>query len=107
MRGRAGRQSDSRLGPTESETVIGIIILMNKKAKKRAREAIKKDIAERGTGSKEQGSSSPLRSYRRAAASPRGRIRSGVEALPRPQTGFRVSGPRLSPPAGTRPSKDR
>jgi len=59
MRGRGGCQSDSKLRPTESATVIGIIILMNKKAKKRAREAIKKDIAERSTGSKEQGSSSP------------------------------------------------
>lgn len=59
MYGGDGRQSDSELRPTESETIIGIILLMNKKAKKRAREAIKKDIAERSTGNKEQGSSSP------------------------------------------------
>ena len=39
--------------------VWGIILVMNKKAKKRAREAIKKDIAERTTGNKEQGSSRP------------------------------------------------
>jgi hypothetical protein len=32
---------------------------MNKKAKKRAKEAIQKDIAERSTGNKGQGSSSP------------------------------------------------
>jgi hypothetical protein len=32
---------------------------MNKKAKKRAKEAIKKEIAERTTGNKEQGSSAP------------------------------------------------
>jgi hypothetical protein len=34
---------------------------MNKKAKKRAREAIKKEIAEKSTNSKDQGSSIPPR----------------------------------------------